>query len=186
MYTHGGVVDDFRQAQTFTPTTSGFLHDVSFNAHRWIDTTADLRISITSVVGGQPADILDSALIPSHLFGTSSLSSSFLRSGAFSHTVTLPGKFPLEAGVAYALVFSSDSVEAKYQIYGDHSGYADGANLRFMDSPLYEEMSGSDLLFRVTANPVPEPHMGLLGGAFALLLIPRRTRAGQAAVISGK
>ena len=57
-----------------------------------------LRISVMSLVGGQPTVILDSALLPYESVGTSSLSSSFLRSGAFSHTVTVSGKPFLNEG----------------------------------------------------------------------------------------
>ena len=171
-----GAVFDNRQAQTFVPTASGYLTDVSFDLYR-IGTSADLRISITTVMGGQPAATLDSVLLPFAAVGTNSLSSSFLLGGTFSHTVQTSGTQLLYSGVTYALVFSSDTTEANYQIYGDNSGYVSGTNLRFQNSGPFKDGVGSDLLFRVTAVPIPEPHMGLLGVPAVLLLVLRRSRS---------
>lgn len=175
MATDGAVFDN-RQAQTFIPTTSGFLEDISFNLYRQASSDADLRVSVTNLISGQPAGTLASMLLSFSSVGTSSLSSTFLRSGSFSHTVTPSGSLFLSAGVTYALVFASDTTEANYRIYGDRSGYADGANLRFQNSGPYEDGSSSDLLFRVTANPIPEPHAVALLGVSSLLLALRRQR----------
>jgi len=173
-----GAVFDNRQAQTFVPTASGLLQNVSLNVYR-ISTTADLRVSITEVVGGQPGTTLDSALLPFSTVGTTALSSSFLLSGAFSHSVTMSGSLLLEAGVSYALVFSSDTTEANYRIYGDRSGYSEGANLRFQNSGPYVDAGGSDLLFRVTATPIPEPKATFLFALASLVLWAQRTDEGR-------
>jgi hypothetical protein len=176
--TDDGRVFDNRQAQTFVPTASGFLQDVSFNVYR-ISTTADLRVSITEVLGGQPGTTLDSALLPVSTVGTTPLSSSFLLSGAFSHSVTMSGSLLLEAGVSYAVVFSSDTTEANYRIYGDRSGYSEGSNLRFQNSGPYVDAGGSDLLFRVTATPIPEPKATFLFGLAGLVLWAQRIQQGR-------
>ena len=164
---------DNRLAQTFVPTATGYLADISFNVYR-IDTNADLRISITSVVGGQPATVLDSVLLPFTAVGTTSLSSSFLKSGAFSHTVTTSGTLLVNTGVTYALVFSSDTTNANYRIYSDSSGYADGTRLRYQNGLPFTEAVGSDVLFRVTATPIPEPQTALFGCMTTLMVILRR------------
>ena len=169
-----GAVFDNRQAQTFIPTASGFLEDVSFNLYRNAYTNADLRISVMNVVGGQPSIILESLLLPFESVETNSLSFNFLRSGSFSHTVKFSGSLLLDAGVTYALVFSSDITEANYRIYGDRSGYPDGVQLRFQNLGPYQVSTDADLLFRVTVNPVPEPHVGALLAGVAILLILRR------------
>ena len=86
----------------------------------------------------------------------------------------------LEAGVSYAVVFSSDTPEANYRIYGDRSGYSEGANLRFQNSGPYVDAAGSDLLFRVTANPIPEPKATFLFGLTSLVLwAAHRTHQGR-------
>jgi len=155
--TDDGIVFDNRQAQTFVPTTSGYLKEIAFNVYRESNTDADLRVSITSTVGGQPQTTLESMVLPFSLVGTNYLDSSFLLSNTFSHRVAASGSVLLNAGVSYALVFSSDRKEANYRIHGDQSGYDQGVALQFQNSGPYHEFVGADLVFRVSANPLPGP-----------------------------
>jgi len=154
--TNGGVADN-RQAQTFVPTTSGYLDGIEFNSYRTPGTGADLRVSVTSVLGGQPGTILESVQLPVSLVSTTVLNYSFLLGGGFSHHLTASGSLLLDAGATYALVFSTDTGEANYRIYGDFSGYDQGDILQFHNSGPYQAVPGADLLFRVTVNQTINP-----------------------------
>jgi hypothetical protein len=178
IYSHGEIIE-FRQAQTFIPTSSGSLYEISFNAHRGTTTNADLRVSVTSIANGQPGATLASFLIPFTQVGTSSLSLSLLRTGYFSHTIIATESLPLEAGMPYALVFSSDTAEANYSIYGDRSGYPSGTRLSYSNPGPFQEVSGSDLLFRISATTIPEPHASLAALVSILMVSMRRRRVEQ-------
>ena len=175
MGTDGRVYDN-RQAQTFTTTSSGFLESISFNAYRFATTNADLRVSVTSVIGGQPRTILESLVISPNSISTQSLTSAFLRGGNFSNTISASGNVLLQANTQYAIVFSTASVEANYRLYGDYSAYSGGTSLSFQDSGPYQS-SGGDLLFRVAANPIPEPESVAMCLISTVALITRRHRS---------
>jgi hypothetical protein len=174
MGTDGRVYDN-RQAQTFTTTSFGFLESISFNAYRFATTNADLRVSVTSVIGGQPRTILESLVISPNSISTQSLSSAFLRGGSFSNTISASGKVFLQANTQYAIVFSTSSIEANYRLFGDYSAYSGGTSMSFQDSGPYKS-SGGDLLFRVAANPIPEPESTAMCLISTLSLISRRQR----------
>lgn len=184
IYSHGEIIE-FRQAQTFVPTSSGTLYEISFNVHRGTSTNADLRVSVTSIANDQPSATLASFLIPFTQVGTSSLSLSLLMTGYFSHTIIATESLLLEAGMPYALVFSSDSAEANYSIYGDRSGYSSGSRLSYSNPGPFQEVSGSDLLFRISATTIPEPHTSLTTLVSTLMLSMRRRRVEQAVPSDG-
>lgn len=171
-----GEIYDNRKAQTFIPTSSGLLESISFNVHRQPDTNANLRISVTSMVEGQPTVTLATALLSFSSVGTSSISYAFLQSGSFSNTVTPADSVYLNAGVTYALVFSSDHTEANYRLYGYQSEYNNGTLMRFQNTGPYTVTTGSDLLFRVTATPIPESKTWLICGITIFLACLSRQR----------
>lgn len=78
-----GIVYDNRQAQIFTATSSGYLNSISFNSYRLDPTNADLRVSVTSVIAGQPSTVLETMIVTSATISSQSLSSAFLRGGNF-------------------------------------------------------------------------------------------------------
>lgn len=161
---------DNRLAQTFTPQVSGTLNSISFIAAQYHMSTANLKVSIATVSFGQPSQILASGyLTPASIpvtFGiTDNLSyNSFTESLYFSANNIL-----LNAGTQYAIIFSSNTPDANYRIYGSYSGYAGGSLMDFQNSGPYDSRGG-DLYFKVTATPiVPEPAtlaMLLIGGIF--------------------
>lgn len=174
MGTDGRVYDN-RQAQTFTATSLGYLVSISFNAYRFSTTNADLRVSVTTVVAGQPAAVLASILVSPAAVAMQSPTLDFMRGGGFSNTAVSTGHLLLEENTRYALVFQSDSVEANYRLIGDYTGYAGGANLSFQNTGSFGSSSG-DLLFRVLVAPVPEPQSPVLLAIGGLTLVWRRTR----------
>lgn len=178
MGTDDGRVYDNRVAQTFVATTSGYLEDVFFNVSRFdqMGLDAELRLSVTNVLGGQPGEILESTLLPYASVGTDSLSVGNFTNGTFTHKVTLSATVFLESGETYALVFSSDTTESNYRIHGYESGYAQGTLLKFQDFGEYED-NLSDLLFRVAATPIPEPDVALLAIPLGLMACLRRRRS---------
>jgi hypothetical protein len=171
-----GKVYDNRQAQTFTTISSGYLNSISFNSYRYNTTNADLRISVTSMIGGQPRAVLESIIVKPTAISSQSLSSAFLLGGNFSNTIMATGNLLLQANTQYAIVFSSSSIEANYRLYGDYSAYSGGSNLSNQNSGLYR-INGGNLLFQVSATPIPEPGSLTLYIFSALLLGTRRRRS---------
>lgn len=171
-----GIVYDNRQAQIFTTTSSGYLSSISFNSYRINPTNADLRVSVTSIIGGQPRTVLESIIVTSTTISSQSLSSAFLLGGNFSNTITATGNLLLQANTQYAIVFSTSSIEANYRLYGDYSAYSGGSNSSFQNSGPYKT-SGGNLLFRVSATPIPEPGSLTTCILSAIFLITRRRRS---------
>ena len=171
-----GKVYDNRQAQIFTTTSSGYLNSISFNSYRLNPTNADLRVSVTSIIGGQPRTVLESIIVTSTAISSKSLSSAFLPGGNFSNTISATGNLLLQANTQYAIVFSTSSIEANYRLYGDYSAYSGGSNLSFQNSGPFRT-NGGNLLFRVTATPIPDPGSLMMCILSASFLITTRKRS---------
>ncbi len=153
---------DNRLAQTFVPTVSGEISRVSFLAYQSFGTTAPLRIDIASVAGGLPVSPLATAIVPISSFPTSIDLPPVLNIHAdFSAT-----GFVLQAGVSYAIVYSSNEPNANYRIHGSpaFNPYADGAAFQSQNGAPWMVMNGDDLYFEVTVTPVPEPSAFVLAG----------------------
>ena len=168
-----GIVFDNREAQTFTATTSGILDTVSFVATRLSGTTADLRVTLTNLIGGQPGVSIASGLV-----GVNSFAEGFLSGNPDEFTTAInffSENIFLEAESQYAIVFSTDTTEANYRIYGDYSGYLDGTEMHFQNSGPFEPSSSADLFFEVSVNPIPEPTTLLLLGFGAMMLRRKRS-----------
>ena len=166
---------DDRLAQSFTPETSGIVEQVSFVAVRSPGTTADLRVSITTLLDGEPGSVLGMTQLDVTSFledlpgGPDTFNSvaGFRSQGIF-----------LEAQGQYAVTFSMDPMEGYYELYADAPGYAGGALLRSRDANPYEALThSSDAFFEVTINAVPEPGTNILAAVGTLsLLLGARTR----------
>lgn len=189
MGTDDDIVYDNRVAQTFLATSTGFLEDISFVVHRLIATgiPADLRVSVTSVLGGQPGDLLESVLIPYELISTQSPVSVPSPTGTFTTTVSTSGSVLLVAGETYALVFSTDTTEANYRLRGDEYLYPEGSLLRYQNFGSFQGGTNSDLLFRITATPIPEPQaMSVFSVMLGLCVLRRRRKANERNCLSDR
>lgn len=184
MGSDSGVIYDNRVAQTFMATTSGYLESVTFYAYRFGGTgmDADLRVSVTEILGGQPGIVLESAYAPFSSISIDSPPMEHLRDGSAATNVVFSATTLLESGMTYALVFSSDTPVANYRMIGysptlTSDNYLGGERLRSQNASQYVGNFGADLNFRVQAAPVPEPRvLGLLamGCATACLFRNRR------------
>ena len=148
-----GMIFDNRRAQTFTPTVAGRVDSISFVATRLEGTDADLRVSLTTIDSGQPATVLFSTLIDVNSFTVGLVPGS---GQSFTTTIDLSvAGIILATETQYALVFSTDTTEANYRIYGDNSGYLGGTMMRFQNSgPFVPSPLEADLFFeaRVSDN----------------------------------
>lgn len=151
-----GILYDNRDAQTFTSTTDGILNTISFTARKSTGTTADLRVTVTDVIGGQPGAPLATALVNRDLFAVEDY-----RYWDICFTTKVDFHLEnvlLETGETYAIVFSSDTITANYRLYGDYTVYVGGSLMRFQNSGPYRTGDWpSDLYFEVTVNSIPEP-----------------------------
>lgn len=158
-----GVIYDNRIAQTFLAATTGYIESLTFYAYRfgYSSMDADLRVSVTEILGGQPGNVLVSAYVPFSSISIGSPLLEHLRDGSAAIRIVFSATTLLESGVTYALVFSSDTPEANYRMIG-HSGlitadnYLGGEQLRSQNGSLYIGNFGADLNFSVEAAPIPE------------------------------
>ncbi|MGD9127082.1 MAG: hypothetical protein PVH19_06855 [Planctomycetia bacterium] len=150
---------DNREAQTFTATADGWLKDVSFIASKITPTNVDLRVSVTLVVDGRPGKKIGTLLMDKDLFPNEDTFKSKL--DKFNGVANFgPQQIPLKTGSQYAIVFSTDTVEANYRFYGDRSGYDGGTKMSAQnDRPYRLPERDSDFFFQVTvtSNPAPKP-----------------------------
>lgn len=160
-----GTVFDNRVAQTFTVTTSGVLDTISFIATRSDGTTADLRVTLTNLIGGQPGISMASSLVEVNSFTEGFLSG---RPDEFTTTLNFSSDdILLETGSQYAIVLSTDTIEANYRIYGDYSGYLGGNKLSFQNSGPFESPPYEvDFFFEVTVIPEPSSMFLVTAAAF--------------------
>jgi len=168
MATDGPEVFDNRQAQTFTANITGALEQISFTASRLSGTNADLRVSLMTLENNQPASVLATSLVDFNSFDEGFLSSP----ADFTHTINFDpfSSAVLNQGESYAIVFSTDSTEANYRIYGDDVGYSGGSSMFSQNGSPFTLRSG-DLYFQVGVVPAPASLFAL-----TLLAIPRRRR----------
>ncbi|MDR2849009.1 MAG: alkaline phosphatase, partial [Verrucomicrobiota bacterium] len=138
-----------RLAQTFEPTTSGFLRSVALGATFYPSTTAPLRIRITDTTNGVPADTLATTFIPCADIPADSAvaSTAFTATGRFD-TVSLL----LEAGHRYAIVLDTDEPEANYRFWKKNASYSGGRMFSSQNAHPWSLSSGV-LCFRVEAKP---------------------------------
>ncbi|MEM1060182.1 MAG: PEP-CTERM sorting domain-containing protein [Verrucomicrobiota bacterium] len=198
----GSRTFDNRKMQLFRATVSGSIETLSIRVHDPADpSTVPLRASIVTLDGNQPDQLVATSLLTESLpdqlpFGGTELNASFY----FAEPTMLPPTFgpggPLvpdglvapalrgfvEAGTDYGIIFSTDSVDANYRLFGLRASgfdYPDGEILRFQNSGPYETSRftpGSNLAFNLLVDPVfiPEPGTGALLLAAALGFIWRR------------
>lgn len=182
MAVDGPAVFDNREAQTFLATETGFADQVAFVAHQSARTTAPLRVDITAVVDGLPGASLAWAIVPIDAFPAGEVSPPDLNVAA---DFSLSGLL-LEAGTAYGIVFSSETSNANYRLYGTRADpYPDGSKFSSQNgSPFESSILESDLFFEVTVTPVPEPAsvwLAIAGGAVGCCSVGRlRRRRGPA------
>ena len=174
--------DDNRQAQTFTTTSAGWLSSISFNLSRDSTATADLQVELTSFVGGQPDQVLQTFVVPMASTAKNSPSFAFLKAGQFTNTVTMAkeSSILLAQDTQYALVFSTKTAEGSYRIPGvsslDGPGYGGGSLLSFQDAGPYINNPSWDLFFQVAVEPIPEPGAVMLSALTASVLLGHRRR----------
>ena len=171
-----GEVQDRRTAQTFTAQTAGVVDKVAFRAANLFGYETDLRVSIASLDNGQIDQTLGSVLIdfsrvpesvPSAASGLN-IAADFLSQG-----------IALEQGRQYAIVFSTDTGEANYTLYGSRragaSAYENGLVVRSVEGgPFDPGTSPSEDLF-FAATVVPEPGAGALL-LLSMAMVTRRRR----------
>lgn len=169
-----GIVYDNREAQTFTATTGGVLDTISCVVRRMNKTTADLKITLTDVVSGQPGVSLATAFV--NLQSVPIENWSWWDRHFTVNINFISQDVVLEAGKQYAIVLSTDTTEANYRVYGDYTGYSGGTRMSSQNSGSYMSEYPSDLYFEVTVNSIPEPSTVLLIAAGAAFLKRRRTK----------
>ncbi|MEA5614591.1 hypothetical protein [Nodularia spumigena] len=171
MSADGGVVYDNRRGQSFIAAGTAQVGAVSFVASSLSQATADLRLSVMSFSQGQPTTVLGSKLISANTFTSGFLSSPY----EFTHTIDFTGLgITVQSDRQYALVFSTDSPDANYRIYGDYEGYADGASLYSQNGSPFSQQTG-DFYFRIGAA-IPAPSAAVYLGLAALAASARRRR----------
>lgn len=156
----GPQVFDNRTAQSFAATETGYLSGVAFVASR-LTATVPLKVELTRFVAGQPSTSLASGFIaPAEFYegflpGPPDLNT-FLDLSSSNALV--------EAGETYALLFSTESSDANYRLYGasfqnvpTNDPYPNGDLLHSQNGSLYTVSQGLDLYFEVEVAPVPEP-----------------------------
>ena len=152
------------------------LDTVSFIATRLSGTTADLRVSITNLTDGQPSPTIATTTLDVNSF----MEGSLIQPGAFNSSATFRDMpVSLAAQSEYAIVFSTDTTEANYRLYGDRSGYPGGQQLRSQNATAFVPPSlSSDLFFEVSVDVVPEPSTFATAfcGLIGLLLYALRRR----------
>ncbi len=166
-----GIIYDNRQAQSFITNASGTLSTISFIAAKssFSPTTADLRVSLTTFASGQPGTTLASRLV-----SLSTFEDSIASYDEFSHAIDFSASaIMLEADTQYALVFSSDTANANYRLYGNSEGYLQGANYFSQNGSAFSVRTG-DLFFQVETG-IPTPSTAALL-ALAGLTATRRKR----------
>jgi hypothetical protein len=157
------AVFDNRSAQSFTATVGGTLTEVAFFATKISSTTADLRVSIATLIGTQPGAVLGSRLLGVNTFVSEPFSG---RPNVFNSFADFSSQnIQLSANSMYVIIFSSDTTEANYRIYGDNTGYTGGTGMFSQNGRPYTATAGTDREFRITVEAVPEP------STFALILI---------------
>ena len=145
------------------------MFSISFTASTFGQASADLRVSLTSFVAGQPATTLASQLVAANSFQDGSINNH----DTFSHTIDFTNaNLQLEANTQYALVFSSDTPDANYRIYGNSEGYLQGANYFSQNGSEFSLRSG-DLFFQVETG-IPAPSSLALISLAALTATRRR------------
>lgn len=169
------VVDPFdnRIAQTFVATVAGQPVEASVIAYR-INTTAALWLDVVKLSGGQVAEVMASGSIAPENFSTSAPNAPY----SFT-TASLTPMDALVAGEEYALVLRSATPDANYRVYGTSAvTYGQGEVLRSQNSTVFQGQGlGSDIFFRVTVEPVPEPaSAALLAGCVAFAAANRSRR----------
>lgn len=165
-----GQIFDNRLGQSFVADATGMVGSVSFVASALGPASADLRVSLTTFAQGQPGSVLGSVLV-----GSGTFDSGFLPSYEFTHSIDFSGAgIALTAGQSYALVFSTDTPDANYRMYGDYEGYAGGTSLFSQNGSPYDMRSG-DYYFQVS-TVVPAPGAAMLLGLAALPTSTRRRR----------
>ncbi|QDU87939.1 hypothetical protein Pla175_13060 [Pirellulimonas nuda] len=156
-----GTLYDNRVAQTFITEVGGRLATASFVARRFSGTMDELKVSIFTMLDGQPATEIASTRLEAEAFGEDLIFSpaTYTSVADFTSRHVL-----LDPETEYAMVFSVDVVDARYQIQGyllsgeSHSPYPNGSFLKSQNgSPFEPGASTADLYFQVTVTPVPEP-----------------------------
>lgn len=183
-----GAIFDNREMQTFLAMNGGNVDQVSFTAHQSRNTSAPLRIDIVTLVNDQPGTSLGHALVPINEFPTTDVYPAVLNMTAdFGPASTI-----LTAGMRYGLVFSSESPNANYRLYGvseyqlsPAARYTAGRETDSQNGRPYSGSSiESDLYFKITVTPVPEPSSLVLAGMGCVAIAVFARKRSRAAKVS--
>ncbi|MGD9721295.1 MAG: hypothetical protein AB7O59_08805 [Pirellulales bacterium] len=143
------------KSQTFTALADGFLDEIAFLVHKGTPTNVDLRVTLATEVNDLPSTSIASAFVSQVGLPTvapPSNTTSFNAVASFASQQIL-----LDAGTRYAIVFSSDTLDANYRLHGRSNGYSGGQLASSFNGGPFTASSSSDLFFQVTVTPVPEP-----------------------------
>lgn len=161
-----GTLYDKQVAQTFITEVEGRLATASFVARRFSGTMGDIRVSIFTISDGQPTIEVASTQLEAIAFGEDYR----FRPTEYTSVADFTSQHvPLAPETEYAMVFSTNVVDARYQIQGyylssdSRSPYPNGSLLTSQNgSPFEPSATSADLYFEVTVTPIPEPAAVLL------------------------